>query len=576
MHRTLTTLGCALTAVLATAWSAPGSAAPPTTASSARPTPPPTTARPTPPPPTTARPAAPSTKPAPPPAKPVPPPAPTTVRTHNGPVRGTAHHGYRTFENIPYAAPPTGRLRWAPPHPPAPWHGIRDATGPASACPQPPGEVPGGSTDEDCLHLNVTTPDSARPENPGPERPRPEHSRPAHPRPVIVWLHGGGFTTGTGNSYDTHRMATRGDVVVVTVNYRLGALGFLAHAGLPGSGTFGLADQQAALRWVRAEIGAFGGDAHNVTLAGESAGGYSVCAQLASPAAAGLFEKAIIQSGPCTGRPDRPFAPSSIPLSTARAAGADLAAKAGCGSARDVLACLRRVDVNRLLAAQDTDQLPAHTTPLLPRDPAAAIAAGRFHRVPVLIGNNHDEGNGWAAGIIQAGHPITPGTWPDVVAAFFPAPRQAKAVVRAYPVHTTDGGPVFGAVIGDADFACPTTLTHTLLAAHVPVWAYEFADEHAPPLTPGAPPFPLGAPHASELPYLFDLGGRPRDLTPAQHRLANTMIDYWTRFARTANPNSPSSPHWPRRTPLSLAPDHIAPTHTAHSRHRCTFWNTLR
>ncbi|MEU0967048.1 carboxylesterase family protein [Streptomyces sp. NPDC005917] len=523
MHRLLTTtLGCALTAVLATAWSA----APPT--EPARRT------------------------------------AATTVLTHDGPVRGAAHDGYRTFEGIPYAAAPVGRLRWAPPHRATPWSAVRDATRPASACPQPAGEVPGGSTDEDCLHLNVTTPDGAGP---------------ARPRPVIVWLHGGGFTTGAGSSYDAHRMATRGDVVVVAVNYRLGALGFLAHSGLPGSGTFGLADQQAALRWVRAEIGAFGGDAHNVTLAGESAGGYSVCAQLASPAAAWLFDRAIIQSGPCTGRPDRPFAPSSVSLSAARAAGADLAAKVGCGSARDVLACLRRVGVARLLAAQDTDQQPAHTTPLLPSDPAAAIAAGRFHPVPVLIGNNHDEGNGWAAGIVQAGHPVTPDTWPDVVAAFFPSSGQssgqAQAIVREYPVHSTDGGPVLGAVIGDADFACPTRHTAGLLAAHVSVWRYEFADDHAPPLTSGTPPFPLGAPHASELPYLFDLGGHPRDLTAAQRRLADTMIGYWTRFARTADPNGLSSPHWSRRTVLSLAPDHIVPTRTVQSRHHCAFWNAL-
>ncbi|ARF53589.1 carboxylesterase/lipase family protein [Streptomyces gilvosporeus] len=516
-HRILITLGCALTAALATAWTA-----------------------------------APPTQPA--------PPAATTVRTHGGLVRGAAHDGYRTFEGIPYAAPPVGRLRWAPPRRAAPWPGVRDATRPASACPQPAGEVPGGSTDEDCLHLNVTTPDGAGP---------------ARPRPVIVWLHGGGFTTGAGNSYDARRMATRGDVVVVTVNYRLGALGFLAHHGLPGSGTFGLADQQAALRWVRAEIGAFGGDAHNVTLAGESAGGYSVCAQLAAPGAAGLFDRAIIESGPCTGRPDRPFAPSSVPLSTARATGADLAAKVGCGSAHDVTACLRRVPVSRLLAAQNTDQQPAYATPLLPRDPAAAIAAGRFHHVPVLIGNNHDEGNGWAAGIVQAGNPVTPDTWPGVAAAFFPVPGQAKAIVREYPVHRTDGGPVFGAVIGDADFACPTARTGSLLATQVPVWQYEFADEHAPPLIPGTPPFPLGAPHASELPYLFDLGGRPRDLTPAQHRLADTMVDYWTRFARTADPNGPSLPRWSRQAVLSLAPDHIVPTRTAQRRHHCAFWNAV-
>ncbi|MFG3025018.1 carboxylesterase/lipase family protein [Streptomyces sp. NPDC048254] len=517
MHRVLTALGCALTAVLATAWSA----APPTQPDR---------------------------------------PAATTVRTHAGVVRGAAHDGYRTFEGIPYAEPPVGGLRWAPPRPAAPWPGVRDATRPASACPQPAGEVPGGSADEDCLHLNITTPDGAGP---------------ARPRPVIVWLHGGGFTTGAGSSYDAHRMATRGDVVVVTVDYRLGALGFLAPGGLPGSGTFGLADQQAALRWVRTEIGAFGGDTHNVTLAGESAGGYSVCAQLASPAAAALFDRAIIESGPCTGRPDRPFAPSSVPLSTARATGADLAAEVGCGSAHDVVDCLRRVAVSRLLAAQDTDQQPAYNTPLLPSDPAAAIAAGRFPRVPVLIGNNHDEGNGWAAGIVQAGNPVTPGTWPDVVSAFFPSPGQAKAIVREYPVHRTDGGPVFGAVIGDANFACPTARTGGLLAARVPVWRYEFADEHAPSLTPGTPPFPLGAPHASELPYLFDLGGRPRDLTAAQRRLADTMIDYWTRFARTADPNGPSSPPWPRQTVLSLAPDHVVPTRTAELRHHCTFWNAL-
>ncbi|WP_405607212.1 carboxylesterase/lipase family protein [Streptomyces sp. NBC_00076] len=517
MHRVLTALGCAMTALLATSWSA----APPTQ-----------------------------------PAR----PAATTVRTHDGPVRGAAHDGYRTFEGIPYAAPPLGRLRWAPPRPATPWSGVRDATRPASACPQPAGEVPGGSTDEDCLHLNVTTPDGAGP---------------ARPLPVIVWLHGGGLTTGAGSSYDAHRMATRGDVVVVTVNYRLGSLGFLAHSGLPGSGTFGLADQQAALRWVRAEIGAFGGDAHKVTLAGESAGGYSVCAQLASPTAAGLFDRAIIESGPCTGRPDRPFAPSSVPLSTARAAGADLAAKVGCGSARDVMACLRRVDVPRLLEAQEIDQQPAHITPLLPVDPPAALAADRFHHIPVLIGNTRDEGNGWAAGIVQAGHPVTPDTWPDVVAAFFPSPGEAQAIVREYPVHRTDGGPVFGAVIGDANFACPTSRTDDLLASHVPVWRYEFADEHAPPLTSGVPPFPLGAPHASELPYLFDLGGRPRDLTAAQHRLADTMIDYWTRFARTADPNGPSSPHWPRQTVLSLAPDHIVPTRTVLRRHHCAFWNAI-
>ncbi|WP_317441183.1 carboxylesterase/lipase family protein [Streptomyces collinus] len=559
MHRALITLGCALTTVLATAWTTPSSTPPAarsTAAASTATAPVTTRATPT------------TTKAA----------AAVTVRSHDGLLRGTAHDGYRTFEGIPYAAPPLGRLRWRSPRPAAPWPGVRDATRPASACPQPAGEVPGGSTDEDCLYLNVTTP------TPTPTLATATtgtHAVVPARQPVIVWLHGGGFTTGAGSSYDAHRMATRGGVVVVTINYRLRALGFLAHDHLPGSGTFGLADQQAALRWVRDEIGAFGGDPHNVTLAGESAGGYSVCAQLVSPAAAGLFERAVIQSGPCTGRADRPFAPSSVPLSDARATGADLATRLGCGPARAraqaVMACLRRVPVSRILNAQGADQQPADATVLLPQDPAAALATGRFHHVPVLLGGNHDEGNGWAAGIIQAGNPVTPATWPDVAAAFFPAPGRAEAIVRAYPVHETDGGPVFGAVIGDANFACPTARTGTLLAAQVPLWRYEFDDEHAPPLTPGTPPFPLGAPHAAELPYLFDLGGRPREMTPAQHRLADTMIDYWTRFATAADPGNPASPPWPRHTVLSLAPDHVTParsgTFSAH--HHCAFWNTL-
>ncbi|MET7451646.1 carboxylesterase family protein [Streptomyces sp. NPDC005574] len=481
------------------------------------------------------------------------------VHTRAGAVRGTAGAGYRTFDGIPYAAPPVGSLRWTPPHPVPPWRGVRDATRPASPCPQPAGEVPGGSTTEDCLYLNVTAPDTTRPH---------------HPEPVVVWVHGGGFTSGTGSSYDAHRLATRGDVVVVTLNYRLGALGFLAHSGLPGSGTFGLADQQAALRWVRANIGAFGGDRHNVTLAGESAGGFSVCAQLASPGATGLFDRAIIESGPCTGREDRPFAPSAVSLKQADVAGQTLVKATGCGTGRHVMACMRRVSTSRLLAVQDASQQPAYGTGLLPRDPRTALARGAFHHVPVLIGSNHDEGNGWAAAIIQAGVRVTPANWVETVADFIPDPATAPAVARTYPVTETDGGPVLGAVIGDSNYTCPTVQAGTLLAAHAPVWRYEFADEHAPPLSPAPTPFPLGAPHASELTYLFDLGGRPRTMTPAQHRLADTMIAYWSGFARTGNPNTPDTPQWPTVSAQRLAPDDTGPTDIT-TAHHCTLWNRL-
>ncbi|MFE9533200.1 carboxylesterase/lipase family protein [Streptomyces sp. NPDC006691] len=489
----------------------------------------------------------------------VPVSASSVVRTLAGAVRGSVREGYRVFEGVPYAAPPVGALRWAPPRPAAPWRGVRAATRPASACAQPAGEVPGGSISEDCLYLNVTAPSDATP---------------SRPRPVVVWLHGGGFTSGAGSSYDAHRMAVRGDVVVVTVNYRLGALGFLGRAGLPGSGTFGLADQQAALRYVQRNIGAFGGDGQNVTLAGESAGAYAVCAQLASPSAAGLFQRAIMESGPCTGGPARPFAPYAVDPSSAETAGAKLAGAVGCARRADVLGCLRRVPTARLLAAQGADAQPEYGTALLPRDPAEAVASGRVARVPVLMGANHDEGTIWAAGIMAAGTSVTPANWPAVVGEFVPDPARAAEVVAAYPVHGTDGGPVFGAVIGDADYACPALRTGSLLAARQPVWRYEFADPEPPRPTPAPPPFPLGATHTTELPYLFDLGGRTRDMTEGQHRLADTMIGYWTRFARTGDPGGPGAPRWTRAQVQGLAPDRTGPVRPG-GVHHCGLWATM-
>lgn len=204
---------------------------------------------------------------------------PDTVVTQSGPVRGTVGD-VRTFAGIPYAAPPVGDLRWAAPEPAARWRAPRDATKPGSACPQTASSVADvSSDDEDCLTLNVTTPASAGRE-----------------RPVMVWLHGGSGTNGAGSVFDPHRLVAANDVVVVTVNYRLGIFGNFGLPGLEGSGSFGLQDQQAALRWVRANAAAFGGDPANVTLFGESYGALSTTAQLVSPGGQGLFDKAILQS----------------------------------------------------------------------------------------------------------------------------------------------------------------------------------------------------------------------------------------------------------------------------------------
>ncbi|HEV2783772.1 MAG TPA: carboxylesterase family protein, partial [Actinophytocola sp.] len=231
--------------------------------------------------------------------------------TDRGPVRGVVAGDYRLFQGIPFAAPPVGELRWRPPQPPAPWRDPLDATAPRGACAQPGSFGRPETFNEDCLYLNVTTP-----------------RRAGHRLPVMVWIHGGSYTTGSGAIYDARKLAVEGGVVVVTINYRLGPLGFLALPALTGeqpgiqSGNYGIEDQQAALRWVRRNAAAFGGDPGNVTIFGESAGSGSVCAHLVSPTAAGLFHRAIGQSYSC-----------AWPVATgaaAESAGTAFAGRVGC------------------------------------------------------------------------------------------------------------------------------------------------------------------------------------------------------------------------------------------------------
>jgi para-nitrobenzyl esterase len=483
------------------------------------------------------------------------------VWTDTGPLRGAAADGYLNFQGIPYAAPPVGPLRWRDPQPVPRWSAPRDATAPASPCPQGPGEIP--SENEDCLYLNVAVP-------------QPVTS--GRPRPVLVWIHGGGFAIGAGADYDAHRMAIRGDVIVVTINYRLGIFGFFGFPGLAGSGTFGLADQQAALRWVQRNAAAFGGDPGNVTVGGNSAGAYSVCAHLAAPSSAGLFSKALVESGPCTGRESRPFAPFDRPLASVRAAGSQAADELGCTDARTALACLRRLAVPTLLARTQDFTAPAVGTRLLPTDPGAALRAGRFQHVPILIGNNHDEDLSLAAGIVKAGTEITAANWPETLRGFF-TPAVAARVQARYPV-TDDAaaGPALGTVLGDWNWACPTQASERLLAARVPTYGYEFADPAPPNIVLPDPPFPVGASHATEVSYLFDPAGWQVPLTPAQQGLADAMMRYWTNFARTGNPNGTGLPAWSRYRGRvqSLAPgaDGITPADAGRT-HRCAFWSTV-
>jgi para-nitrobenzyl esterase len=499
---------------------------------------------------------------------------PAVVTTEAGRVRGTVTGAYRLFQGIPFAAPPVGSRRFEPPAPVRRWHGVRDARSPGGRCPQPAGVTGEPASDtEDCLYLNVTTPRAAA-----------RHA----PRPVLVWVHGGGLANGAGSDYDARRLAVGGDVVVVTVNYRLGALGFLGLAAIPGSGTLGLQDQQAALRWVRRNIANFGGDPARVTLAAESAGAQSSCAQLTSPGAAGLFDRIILQSNPCV-RPglDRSPHPPLINLPVwLSAAEADqqamaLAAEAGCAGGgappAAVAACLRRLPVTALVGIPFL-ALPSYGNPVLPELPDQALLAGRFHRVPVLEGITRDEGTFFT--LLLAPDPIPDeGYLPTLEVPFG---EDAGRVEGRYPLSAyRSARHALATIVGDREWAWPAEETDDLFARHVPTYAYEFTDRRATPLFDFPADLPPGASHGAELGYLFDRLGRPNDLDRAQRALANRMIRYWGRFARAADPNQPGLPGWPRYRPTAADPyvQELGPNRTGRydrsGKHQLRFWKKL-
>lgn len=507
------------------------------------------------------------------------------VETDRGAVRGREAAGYRTFEGIPYAAPPTGPLRWRLPEPAARWTGVRDAGAPGARCVQLPAVGPGGpSGSEDCLFLNVTAPKPASPEMASADPAAPHTSG----RPVMVWFHGGGFMNGAGDLYRSGRLASAGGAVVVTVNYRLGIFGLFGHPALHGAPGFALADQQAALRWVRANAARFGGDPGNVTVFGESAGALSVCLHLTSPASAGLFHRAIVQSGSCSLTipahsllPALPAYEPFVPEPRTVAQGAAAAARLGCGrsEAEEVLGCLRRL-APEVLATPELMTLfsaVSYGTPLLPTEPRRALERGEFHRVPVMQGSTRDEMRIFL-GQTLAAHPVAGAqAYRSRLRAAFGA-RAAGLVEAAYPLtaHPTPAL-AFAAVLTDASFVCPQLRDSRALARHVAAYDYGFDDRRAPDF-PGLPPvpgFPYGASHGYELPYLFDTGlpmGAP------QRALAERMTGYWTRFAATGDPNAPGTgPWWPRSPAvLSLAPEDsggIRPVDAA-ARHHCGLWDS--
>ncbi|TQS40843.1 carboxylesterase/lipase family protein [Cryptosporangium phraense] len=494
------------------------------------------------------------------------------VTTEGGALRGASAEGYRSFLGVPFAAPPVGPLRWRPPQPAAKWSGERDATQPGSACVQPGSIVSGGdsgngSTTEDCLYLNVYTPTAGTA-----RRTLPEQADQGK-LPVMVWIHGGSYINGAGSDYGPGRLVTQGGVIVVTINYRLGAMGFLALPGLSseqplGSGTYGLLDQQAALRWVQKNIGNFGGDAKNVTLFGESAGGGSVCAQMVSPQAKGLFAKAIAESGCALRGPTQ---------ARAEQTGAALAAKLGCRGAA-VVTCLRAKSPAVIRSASSSTgtsltYAPASGGPVLPTDMESAFDRGAFQDVPLLQGTNHDEGRLF---ILSLGFQSL---GPELYATALQRATGSLAgqIAARYPLKKYGTvGDALGAIVTDATFSCPALRTNEAAAKRTKVYAYEFNDPNAP--LPKIAGYPLKAAHAAELPYLFDLK-RLGALPPAAQTLSKQMIAYWTSFAIDGDPNTDGAPKWAEFSPggsslQALVPTGAKPLEASDfaTDHNCDFW----
>ncbi|MFF3377040.1 carboxylesterase/lipase family protein [Streptomyces sp. NPDC002680] len=461
----------------------------------------------------------------------------TLVRTDAGWVRGEVTAEGRQFLGIPYAEPPVGALRWRAPQAVEPWQGVRTAGEFGNRCVQMSSWDPGyeqPSHTEDCLDLNVYVP-------PGAAR-----------TPVLVWLHGGGLTAGAGEDVVPDTFARRTGAVVVTVNYRLGAMGFLATDALDGeardgvSGNFGMLDQQAALRWVRANIGRFGGDPGRVTIAGESAGGRSVCTQLASPTSTGLYRAGIVQSGAyndCSARPH----------TSATAQGAAFAERLGCTGA-GALGCLRSKSAAEILAAQGGfDWAPVTGGAFLPVQPLEAFANGAAARVPVLNGANRDEGRMFAFAAFDAnGTPLTTERYPTVMRAAFGDRALARYPLSAYPSPSI----AYGTAQGDGLFACPALRLDTVLAKRGPVYTYEFADRTSPPfasLRNLGTDFDFGATHVNEVQYLFKHFGLESPFDAEQRVLSRQMVQYWGSFLRGGVPRAEGQPAMPDRPGLVLS-----------------------
>lgn len=452
-----------------------------------------------------------------------------------GAVEGLKIGEMDSFRGIPYAAPPVGALRWQPPAPATSWNGTLNATKFGAHCPQVGGSVGISSTDENCLFLNVFA---------------PAGSESGGKKPVMVFFHGGGFSSGESDDYDPDKWVAHGRVVV-TLNYRLGWLGFLETTGLQAEPhpqvNYGILDQRQALQWVQANIAAFGGDPKNVTILGQSAGGASVITHLVSPGSRGLYQGGLIESGAYA------FI-TVLTLDQALANGNQFASYEGC-AATDT-ACLRSLSVKKILAAPTPIGITSIAGGLtvdgtiLPETPLQAAINGDFAKVPIVQGTNHDEFRLFTAELFDLGiGPLTAAEYPafvELTLGEVGLGADTDKVLARYPLSNYPSPDLaFAAMATDAAFATTAMISDNLFAIRTPTYGYEFADENAPDNFLPPVSFPPDSAHEFELPYLGDSFTRTfLPFTPAQQKLSATMIDYWTRFSGTGTPNWWNTPLW--------------------------------
>eukprot|EP00667_Euglena_gracilis_P007653 EG_transcript_7731 len=477
-------------------------------------------------------------------------PSAALVRTTLGPVQGTVWPAFRQFLGVPYAQPPLRQLRFRPAAPKAAWGPkVWDATAYAPACPQLDKAM---YYSEDCLYLNIWTPRAA----------------PYVPWPVLVWIHGGAFSVGSGCEYNGSHIASRQGMVVVTINYRLGPLGFLAHPGLaredrvaPATGGLnGLNDQLVALRWVRAHIAAFWGDPGRVTIAGESAGSISVCDIVASPRAHGLFHRAVMESGSCVG----PWGP--FPVVDGYRMSAAFMQSIGATS----LAQLRSLSVYQLMNSSLWRQVgPSLDGWVLREPPAAAIARGALSLpagARVMVGTTTLDSL-QAPPYVFRDYPSTEAEYQRLLALYFDA--AAPAVAEVYAEIGSNVSTRYKIMNADLCNVCPArSLAHQLGLAHVTAYVYQYA------FNPD-PGYRHLAFHGSEVPLLFASPTGPvhHFLFPFDAGLSEAMQQYWGSFARRGQPEGPEAwPPWDQRERHLVLNAPRVVLKEGYAAARCNFW----